>query len=133
MNDTITVKPLTATSITVAELAAPRDFARVSHADKSVYARRNDALGSLNPTYLRIRHGSTKAVKTATVVLEQHVTRVDAQGNPVASLFDQVQFIGNIPPGLTEQEFVDHSMNLFGALIGDGTCSVLRALYRGEV
>lgn len=133
MNDTITVKPLTATSITVANLGAARDFARVSHPDKSVYARRNDALGSLNPTYLRIKHGSTKSVKTVSAVLEQHITRVDAQSNPLASLYDQVQFVANIPPGLTEQEFVDHSMNLFGTLVGDGTCSVLRALYRGEM
>lgn len=133
MNDTITVKPLTATSIAVANLGAARDFARVAFADKSVYARRNDALGSLNPTYLRIKHGKTKSVKTASALLEQHVTRVDAQSNPLATLFDQVQFLANIPPGLTEDEFVDHSMNLFGALIGDGSCAVLRALYRGEV
>lgn len=132
MNDTITVKPITATSINAANLGTARDFARVASADKNAHTRRNDILGSLNPAYLRIRHGQTKTVRTVSALVEQHLTRVDAQSNPLSEIYGQVSFTANVPPTQSEEEFVASCLILFGALIGTGDCAMLRSLYRGE-
>lgn len=131
MQDTITVKPIVASSLDAANFGTARDFPRVATPDKGVYARRNDILGSLSPAYLRVKHNETKSVQQSSVILEQRRARVDALQNVLSTTYNTTGLVANIPDGLTEEEFVNDLLTLSGILL-ENDCAVARALYRGE-
>lgn len=131
MQDTITAKPLVATSLDAANFGTSRDFPRVATPDKGVYARRNDILGSLSPAYVRVKHNETKSVQQSSVILEQRRARLDALSNVLSTTYNTTGLVANIPDGLTEAEFISDFLLLIG-LLTENDCAVARSLYRGE-
>lgn len=131
MNDTITAKPLVASSFDADNFGTGRDFPRVASSDKEAHVRRNDSLGSTSPTLLSVKHSQSKAVHRATVILEQRYARTDAQSNVLRTDFATLGFTGNVPDNVTETEFITQLQLLTGILL-ESDCAVARSLYRGE-
>lgn len=108
MNDTLSVKPVLPAQIGASQLdATARDFSRSSAIDKTSHVRVNTALGSLNPTYIRISHQMPTAksfIQRSLFSVEQQLSRVDAQGNVLSVVRPTFKVVMEIPSGVTETE-----------------------------
>lgn len=108
MNDTLSVKAILPAQIGASQLASTAlDFSRAASTDKTSHVRVNTALGSLNPTFIRISHQmptSKSNIQRSLLSVEQILSRVDAGGNVTAVLRPTCKLVQEIPQGVTEAE-----------------------------
>lgn len=121
MNDTLSVKAILPAQIGASQLeATARDFSRAASADKTSHIRVNTALGSLNPTYIRISHqpSTTKSPTQRTLFsVEQQLSRVDAGGSVLTVLRPTFKVVMEIPQGVTEAEAAALQNTACGAIL----------------
>lgn len=135
MLDTISAKALITSTLDAAnfDAANTRSFPRVASIDKSE-RRQSLHIGSLSPTVLRISHQPRKSdvdVQRSLVAIDQTLTRLDAQSNPIGSTKFKVAIQADIPSDVTLAEFRAAALLLFGFLLEtDG--AALTSVYNGE-
>lgn len=134
MNDTLTPKDLSFSTINAANLPGDaRSFPRVASSDSS-HLRRSTHLGSLSPSVLRIAHQPRKngsGKQRSLLALDQTLTRLDSSNNPVGTVEFKVAFQCDIPEGVTADEFVAACQTLFGALLSNNA-EGLKQILNGE-
>lgn len=135
MIDTLSIKALLFSSVGATQLPGTAlPFARVATDKTSQYVRRNAALGSLNPTDLRVSHqprSIKSSVQRSLFKVEQTRTRIDALSNPLSTVKSGVGFQTDIPEGITLAEWRADCAILIGALTADDG-ALLTSMYYAE-
>ena len=123
MNDTLSVKPILPAQIGVSQLdATARDFSRAAAVDKTSHVRVNTALGSLNPTFIRISHQmptNKSTLQRSLLEVRQQLSRVDALGNVLSVVTPSFKIVFEIPSGVTEAEAAAVQNLCIGALMAN--------------
>jgi len=135
MDDTLSIKALDCSTIGATQLPGTAlAFPRVVSSSPSVHLRRNSAISSLSPTDLRIQHTPRTAksdLQRSLVSVDQLLTRLDTESNPVDEEHFSVKFQCDIPSGVTYEEFKAGFEILCGAILADDA-ALLYSVYQGE-
>lgn len=134
MNDTLSIKALAISTVGATQLpGSSLNFARVAAASAGSI-RRNAALGSLNPTDIRVSHQPRSAkteIQRSLFKIEQTLTRIDALSNPIGEVKFDIGIQSNIPKGVTLVEWRAGCALVMGALLAnDG--ELLNSMFYGE-
>jgi len=134
MNDTQNVKALSISTIGGTQLpGSALAFPRVASSN-SENRRTNYQIGSLSPTSLGISHrprSVSSPVQRTLAYIDQKLTRIDAQSNPIGNTTVRVALQCNIPSDVTLAEFRAAASLLLGFLLETDGAN-LTALYNGE-
>lgn len=134
MNDTLSIKALAISTVGATQLPGTAlSFSRVATStNQSV--RRNAAIGSLNPTDLRVSHQPRSAktdIQRSLFKAEQTLTRIDALSNPIGEVKFGIGLQSDIPKGVTLAEWRAACAIVLGALLAnDG--ELLNSMFYGE-
>jgi len=134
MNDTLAVKDLVMSTVGATQLpGAARNFARIVSGDDS-YKRLSAHIGSLSPTTIRVAHQPRKnglGKQRSLFALDQVLTRLDAQSNPILKTDFTVGLQSSIPADVTLAEYRTAVSTLAGALLADDG-ALITSIYNGE-
>jgi len=135
MNDTVNVKDLALSTVGATQLpGSARAFARIASSIQNQFLRLSSHLGSLSPTIMRIAHQPRKngiGVQRSLFAIDQTLTRVDAQSNPISKNRVTVAFQVTVDEGVTLAEYRTACATLLGALTEtDG--ALITSLYYAE-
>lgn len=136
MNDTLTPKDLVFSTISATQLpGAARSFPRVqSTVGSREHRRQSTHVGSLSPTVIRVNHEPRKrgvGFMRSLFGIEQTLTRLDANSNPIGVTSFKTNFQNDIPADVTLNEFRAGVAILMGALL-ENNGALIDAMYNGE-
>lgn len=134
MNDTQNVKALALSTVGATQLpGSALAFPRVASSNTE-QRRTNYSISSLSPTSLVISHRprtTTNDVQRTLAYIDQKLTRLDAQSNPISDTIVRVGFQCNIPSDVTLTEYRAAVSLLLGFLTESDGANIT-ALYNGE-
>ncbi len=134
MDDTLSIKDLDMTTLDSANFpGSAKAFPRVASPNTD-WRRQNLAIDSRSPSVFRITHtpiSAKNAIQRSSFMLDQRLTRVDSDDNPISEDSFTVGLVLNRPSGVSEAEYLAGVQMLLGALVASSG-SNLKALYNGE-